>query len=123
MNRARALSKIAAPLWAALLCASFAAEVAIQTGHAPGDVAFKLDPVPPPAIDDAATGATFKIIGGTADPNARGGLAVLHDGGYTEIEILRWLFLADDSLPGRPVDALHGDLAREVIRRAQAMAF
>jgi hypothetical protein len=80
MNRARALSKIAAPLWAALLCASFAAEVAIQTGHAPGDVAFKLDPVPPPAIDDAATGATFKIIGGTADPNARGGLAVLHDG-------------------------------------------
>jgi len=50
-------------------------------------------------------------------------LAVLHDGGYTDIEILRWLFLADDSLPGRPVDALHGDLAREVIRRAQAMAF
>ena len=26
-------------------------------------------------------------------------------------------------LPGRPVDALHGHGAREVIRRAQAMAF
>lgn len=50
-------------------------------------------------------------------------LAVLHDGGYTAIESLRWLFTADESLPGRPVDALHGDLAREVIRRAQAMAF
>jgi hypothetical protein len=72
--------KAAALWWAALLCASYAAEVMIQTGHAPGDVAFKLDPVPPPAVDDAATKATFKIIGGTADPNARGGLAVLHDG-------------------------------------------
>lgn len=50
-------------------------------------------------------------------------LAVLHDGGYTDIEILRWLYLADESLPGRPVDALHGHLAREIIRRAQAMAF
>ncbi|OYD70856.1 hypothetical protein BDB13_4499 [Rhodococcus sp. OK302] len=50
-------------------------------------------------------------------------LAVLHDGGYTDKETLRWLFKADESLPGRPVDALHGDLAREVIRRAQAMAF
>ena len=50
-------------------------------------------------------------------------LAVLHDGGYSDVASLRWLFQADDSLPGRPVDALHGHLAREVIRRAQAMAF
>ncbi|WP_424807197.1 Rv2175c family DNA-binding protein [Rhodococcus sp. 27YEA15] len=50
-------------------------------------------------------------------------LAVLGDGGYTDVETLRWLFRADESLPGRPVDALHGDLAREIIRRAQAMAF
>jgi hypothetical protein len=50
-------------------------------------------------------------------------LAVLHDGGYSDVASLRWLFQSDESLPGRPVDALHGHLAREVIRRAQAMAF
>lgn len=49
-------------------------------------------------------------------------LTVLADGGYSDEEILQFLFTADDSLPGRPVDALQGQLAREVIRRAQAMA-
>ncbi|MBV9090269.1 MAG: DNA-binding protein [Mycobacteriaceae bacterium] len=62
-------------------------------------------------------------------------LAVLHDGGYRETEILRWLFTADASLTltrdgtresvpnARPVDALHSHQAREVVRRAQAMAY
>ena len=50
-------------------------------------------------------------------------ITVLTDGGYDDEEILRHLFTADDSLPGRPIDALHGHLAREVIRRAQASAF
>ncbi len=50
-------------------------------------------------------------------------VSVLRDGGYQDDEILRWLFKEDDSLPGRPADALHGHRAREVIRRAQAMAF
>ncbi len=50
-------------------------------------------------------------------------ISVLHDGGFSEPDILRWLFTADDSLPGTPVAALHGDLAREVVRRAQAMGF
>ncbi|WP_043778143.1 Rv2175c family DNA-binding protein [Rhodococcus sp. JVH1] len=50
-------------------------------------------------------------------------VAVLHDGGFEDEEILQWLFREDDSLPGTPVQALHGDLAREVIRRAQAMGF
>ncbi|VHO01617.1 DNA-binding protein [Lawsonella clevelandensis] len=49
-------------------------------------------------------------------------IAVLADGGYSTTEILRFLYTADDSLPGRPIDALHGHLAREVMRRAQAMA-
>ena len=49
-------------------------------------------------------------------------ITVLADGGYTDEEILEYLFTADDTLPGRPVDALHGHGAREVIRRAQAMA-
>lgn len=51
-----------------------------------------------------------------------GALALLADGGYTREETLEWLFTEDESLPGRPVDALHGHLAREVMRRAQAMA-
>ena len=52
-----------------------------------------------------------------------GVLAVLSDGGFAKDESLTWLFTEDESLPGRPVDALHGHLAREVMRRAQAMAF
>lgn len=62
-------------------------------------------------------------------------LAVLRDGGYRDTEILRWLFTADPSLTltrdgvresvanARPVDALHSHQAREVLRRAQAMAY
>jgi hypothetical protein len=48
---------------------------------------------------------------------------VLNDGGFTPTDILRWLFEEDDSLPGRPIDALCGHQAREVVRRAQALAF
>ncbi|WP_445227820.1 Rv2175c family DNA-binding protein [Corynebacterium sp. H128] len=51
-----------------------------------------------------------------------GVIALLSDGGYTDEEIIGYLFTDDDSLPGRPVDALHGHLAREVMRRAQSMA-
>lgn len=62
-------------------------------------------------------------------------LSVLRDGGFHEPEIMRWLFSGDDSLTvtrdgsaeriesARPVDALHGHQAREVLRRAQAMAY
>jgi hypothetical protein len=62
-------------------------------------------------------------------------LAVLRDGGYRHTEILRWLFAADPSLTltfdgsrestsnARPVDALHAHQAREVVRRAQALAY
>lgn len=50
-------------------------------------------------------------------------VSVLRDGGYKDDEILTWMFKEDDSLPGTPADALHGHRAREVIRRAQAMAF
>lgn len=62
-------------------------------------------------------------------------LAVLRDGGYQDAEILRWMFTPDPSLTvtrdrsresranARPVDALHAHQAREVLRRAQAMAY
>jgi hypothetical protein len=62
-------------------------------------------------------------------------LVVMHDGGYRDTEIVRWLFTPDPSLTirsdgsteqrtnARPVDALHSHQAREVVRRAQAMAY
>lgn len=52
-----------------------------------------------------------------------GVISVLRDGGFQDEEILSFLYTEDESLPGRPIDALHGHLAREVMRRAQAMAF
>ena len=60
---------------------------------------------------------------GSIAKHVTGVITVLTDGGYDDEEILRHLFTADDSLPGRPIDALHGHLAREGIRRAQASAF
>ncbi|WP_203231291.1 Rv2175c family DNA-binding protein [Nocardioides caldifontis] len=50
-------------------------------------------------------------------------LTVLHDGGYDDRESIQWLFSEDDTLPGRPIDALRENRGSEVKRRAQAMAF
>lgn len=62
-------------------------------------------------------------------------LTILHDGGFQETEMLRWLFTPEPSLTitrdgtsdfisnARPVDALRAHQAREVVRRAQAMAY
>ena len=52
-----------------------------------------------------------------------GVITVLHDGGYDDRAIITWLFTQDDSLPGRPIDALRENRGSEVKRRAQAMAF
>ncbi len=52
-----------------------------------------------------------------------GVLTVLHDAGYTDREVLTWLFTDDETLPGRPVDALRENRGAEVKRRAQAMGF
>ena len=52
-----------------------------------------------------------------------GTITVLRDGGFTDPEILRWLFTEDDSLPGTPMASLRAGRHREVKRRAQAMAF
>nr|WP_232542177.1 Rv2175c family DNA-binding protein [Nocardia bovistercoris] len=50
-------------------------------------------------------------------------ITVMKDGKYSDEEILGWMFAEDSSLPGAPVDALHGPLAREVVRRAAAEPF
>lgn len=52
-----------------------------------------------------------------------GTLTLLADAGYDDAEAMRWLFTADDSLPGRPIDALRTNRRTEVRRRAQAMGF
>jgi hypothetical protein len=50
-------------------------------------------------------------------------LNVLYDNKFNDIEIVRWLYTPDDSLPGTPVQALLDDRRTEVTRRAQALAF
>lgn len=55
------------------------AEVKVAKGHSPIDSGFKLDPVPTPATNDAATAATFSVVDGRPDGNS-GALAVLNDG-------------------------------------------
>lgn len=53
-----------------------------------------------------------------------GTITVLADSGFSRTEMLRWLFAADDTLPGMtPVNALRTSHGTEVKRRAQAMAF
>jgi hypothetical protein len=52
-----------------------------------------------------------------------GTITLLRDAGYPAEDILRWLFTAEDSLPGTPIGALRTNRGREVKRRAQAMGF
>lgn len=52
-----------------------------------------------------------------------GVLTVLHDGGYDDRHAIAWLFTPDDTIPGRPIDALRENRGAEVKRRAQSMAF
>jgi len=85
------------------------------------------DGVVVPQVFFTNSGAVVKSLAGL--------LTILHDGGYHETEIARWLFTPDPSLTvtrdgtrdainnARPVDALHAHQAREVVRRAQAMAY
>ena len=60
-------------------------------------------------------GAVVKGLSGT--------LTLLDDAGYDAREAVGWLFTPDESLPGRPVDALREHRIHEVRRRAQALGF
>ncbi|RNE49500.1 Rv2175c family DNA-binding protein [Corynebacterium alimapuense] len=75
-------------------------------------------------VSDSGRCIPASLFGGntTTGKFVPGVITLLTDGGYSDVEILEYLFTEDDSLPGRPVEALHGQLAREVVRRAQAMA-
>ena len=52
-----------------------------------------------------------------------GALTVLRDAGYDDDQALRWLLADDDSIPGRPVDAMAQGRDTAVKRRAQVLAF
>ena len=50
-------------------------------------------------------------------------LTLLADAGFDANESIRWLFTADDTLPGTPMQALLDNRGTEVRRRAQSLAF
>jgi hypothetical protein len=52
-----------------------------------------------------------------------GVLNLLADAKYSDDEAIEWLFTADDSLPGTPVQALRENRGTEIKRRAQALGF
>ena len=52
-----------------------------------------------------------------------GTLTLLFDCGFDEPEAVRWLFTADETLPGTPIQAIAEHRGTEVNRRAQALAF
>jgi hypothetical protein len=63
------------------------------------------------------------LVGDQVIHGLGGTLTLLFDCGFTETDALSWLFTADDSLPGTPVQALTERRRTEVNRRAQALAF
>ncbi|MFE5854890.1 MULTISPECIES: Rv2175c family DNA-binding protein [unclassified Streptomyces] len=58
-----------------------------------------------------------KVVKGLA-----GTLTLLRDDGFSDAEMLEWLFTPDPSLPGTPAQALSENRGTEVKRRAQALA-
>jgi hypothetical protein len=50
-------------------------------------------------------------------------ITLLRDAKYSDQEIIDWLFTADESLPGSPIQALRENRGREVHRRAQVAGF
>ena len=74
---------------------------------------------PEPAVRSVP--ALFLTETGVLD-SLQGTLVLLADAGFSDEEALRWLFTEDESLPGRPIDALRDGRKTEIRRRAQALA-
>ena len=53
----------------------------------------------------------------------KGTIVVLSDAGYSDEELITWLFTPDESLRGRPIDALREGRKTEIRRRAQSLAW
>jgi Rv2175c C-terminal domain of unknown function len=63
------------------------------------------------------------IDGNQVVKGLNGTLTLLFDCGFDDLEALRWLFTADETLPGTPIQAIAQNRRTEVNRRAQALAF
>lgn len=71
--------------------------------------------VPAEFVDPDSTTGVLKGLPGT--------ITLLTDAGYTDQEIIDWLYAVDDTLPGSPIQALRENRGREVHRRAQTAGF
>lgn len=71
--------------------------------------------VPGEFIDPTSTTGVVKGLPGT--------ITVLTDAGFSDEEIVDWLYTADETLPGTPIQALRENRGREVHRRAQTAGF
>lgn len=74
----------------------------------------------PTGRGEIAVPAAF-VCDGAIVKGLPGTLTVLSDRGLGDDEAIEWLFTTDDSLPGRPIDALREDRGKEVRRRAQVI--
>lgn len=63
--------------------------------------------------------AAFLQDGHVVD-SLKGTIVVLADAGYSDEELIGWLFTPDESLRGRPIDALREGRKTEIRRRAQS---
>jgi len=81
----------------------------------------KLLAVARPSVERAVPAAF--LDGDQVVKGLHGTLTVLYDCGFDDLEALRWLFTADETLPGTPIQALCRHRGTEVNRRAQALAF
>jgi hypothetical protein len=50
-------------------------------------------------------------------------ITMLRDARFEDDEIVEWLFRADESLPGTPIEALRANRGSEVKRRAQVAGY
>ncbi|WP_239678470.1 Rv2175c family DNA-binding protein [Natronosporangium hydrolyticum] len=80
-----------------------------------GLLAVRRDRVPQVPAELVANQTVLKHLPGV--------ITVLRDAGYTDEELLRWLYTEDETLPGTPAVALGTGGATEVKRRAQALGF
>lgn len=100
-------------------------EVAEELGVAPSRVRqllreHQLAAVRQAAAKELTVPATF-VADGDIVKGLPGTLTLLADRGLSVDEAVEWLFTPDDSLPGRPIDALREDRGKEVRRRAQVI--
>ncbi len=63
------------------------------------------------------------ILDGQVVDSLKGTIVVLADAGYSDEDLIVWLFTPDESLRGRPIDALRVGLKTDIRRRAQTLAW